>query len=87
MTNDEKPTGIMYDDAMEAAEETAAGGTGTVEFEGRRVRVAGLQNRSGVFEGPSARLTLDSEEGYFELVGYFKRDGELIETAREHPFG
>jgi hypothetical protein len=87
MTNEEKLTGITYEDAMQAAEESAAGGVGTVEFEGRRERVVGLQSKQGMDEVPSARLTLDLEDGYLTLVGYFSRDDELIETSRGHPFG
>jgi hypothetical protein len=87
MTNEEKLTGITYEDAMQAAEEFAAGGVGTVEFEGRRVRVVGIQGKQALDEVPSVRLTLDLEDGYLTLVGYFSHDDELIETSREHPFG
>jgi hypothetical protein len=87
MTNEEKPTGITYEDAMQAAEESAAGGVGSVEFEGRRVRVVGFHSKQSIDEVPFARLTLDLKDGYLTLVGYFSHDDELIETSREHPFG
>jgi hypothetical protein len=81
MTEEGRLTVIHYEDALEAA---ASGGT--VEFEGRQVRVVGLQERSGLFELPSQRLTLDLGEEYLALICYLNDDDEFMETSREHPF-
>ena len=58
MTEEGRPTGLQYEDVVKAA---ASGGT--VEFEGRQVRVVGLQERSGLFEAPSQRITLSGRNG------------------------
>ena len=81
MTEEGRPTGIQYEDALEAA-----ASSGTVEFEGRQVRVVGLQERSGLFELPSQRLTLDIGEGCLVLICYLSDDEEFMETSRERPF-
>jgi hypothetical protein len=81
MTEEGRPTGIHYEDALQAA---ASGGT--VEFEGRQVRVVGLQERSGLFELPSQRITLDLGEEYLALICYLSDDDEFMETSRERPF-
>jgi len=81
MTEEGRPTGIQYEDALEAA-----ASSGTVEFEGRQVRVVGLQERSGLFKLPSQRLTLDLGEGYLVLICYLSDDEEFMETSRERPF-
>jgi hypothetical protein len=81
MTEEGRPTGIQYEDALEAA-----ASSGTVEFEGRQVRVVGLQERSGLFELPSQRLTLDLGEEYLVLICYLSGDDEFMETSRERPF-
>jgi hypothetical protein len=81
MGEEGRPTGIQYEDALEAA---ASGGT--VEFEGRQVRVVGLQGRSGLFELPSQRITLDLGEEYLALICYLSDDDEFMATSREHPF-
>jgi hypothetical protein len=81
MAEEEKPTGIRYEDAAAAARHG-----GSVDFEGRRVRVVSFEPRSGMFEAPSARLTLDLGDEYLVLLGYFSRSGEFIEAGREHPF-
>jgi hypothetical protein len=81
MTEEGKPTGLHYEDVVKAA---ASGGT--VEFEGRQVRVVGLQERSGLFELPSQRITLDLGEEYLALTCYLNDDDEFMEQSREHPF-
>jgi hypothetical protein len=82
MIEDEKPTGITYEDAIEAAATE-----GNVDFEGREVRVVSLEpNKSEMLEVPSVRLTLDLGNEYLVLRGYFNRGGEFIEKSREHPF-
>jgi hypothetical protein len=81
MTEKARPTGIQYEDALEAA-----ASSGTVEFEGRQVRVVGLQERSGLFELPSQRLTFDLGGGYLVLICYLSDDEEFMETSRERPF-
>jgi hypothetical protein len=78
MGEEGRPTGIQYEDALEAA---ASGGT--VEFEGRQVRVVVLQERSGLFEAPSQRITLDLGEEYLALICYLSDDDEFMETSRE----
>jgi hypothetical protein len=81
MREEGRPTGILYEDALEAA---ASGGN--VQFEGRQVRVVGLQERSGLFELPSQRLTLDLGEEYLALICYLSDDDEFMETSRERLF-
>jgi hypothetical protein len=81
MTEEGRPTGIRYEDAMHAAKHG-----GDLDFEGRQVRVVSFEPKSGMFEAPSARLTLDLGDEYLVLLGYFSRSGEYIEKGREHPF-
>jgi hypothetical protein len=81
MTEEGRPTGLHYEDVVKAATSS-----GTVEFEGRQVRVVGLQERSGLFELPSQRITLDLGEEYLALICYLNDDDEFMETSREHPF-
>ena len=49
------------------------------------MRVVGLQERSGLFELPSQRITLDLVEEYLALTCYLN-DDEFMETSRDHPF-
>jgi hypothetical protein len=81
MTEEGRPTGLQYEDVVKAATSS-----GTVEFEGRQVRVVGLQERSGLFELPSQRITLDLGEEYLALTCYLNDDDEFMETSRDHPF-
>ena len=55
-------------------------------FSHAEVRVVGLQERSGLFELPSQRLTLDLGEEYLALICYLSDDDEFMETSRERPF-
>jgi hypothetical protein len=81
MTEEGRPTGLHYEDVVKAATSS-----GTVEFEGRQVRVVALQERSGLFELPSQRITLDLGEEYLALICYLNDDDEFMETSRDHPF-
>jgi hypothetical protein len=81
MREEGRPTGIRYEDAMHAAKHG-----GDIDFEGRQVRAVSFEPKSGMFEAPSARLTLDLGDEYLVLLGYFSRGGEFIEEGREHPF-
>jgi hypothetical protein len=81
MTEEGRPTGLQYEDVVKAATSS-----GTVEFEGRQVRVVGLQERSGLFELPSQRITLDLGEEYLALTCYLNDDDEFMEMSRDHPF-
>ena len=81
MEEEAKPTGITYEEAIEAAEHG-----GSVTFEGREARVIGFDSKSSFEEPNTARLTLDlGEEEYLMIVGHFW-DGEFIEERREDPF-
>jgi hypothetical protein len=75
-----RPTGINYEDAIEAARHG-----GNVDFEGRKGRVASISGRTGIDTPYSARLDLDLGDEYVVLLGYF-RGGEFIEEGRERPF-
>ena len=77
MTEQERPTRITYEDAIEAAEHS-----GSVDFEGLKVQVVGFNTKSSIDERNSARLTLDLGEEYLVLVGYFW-GGEFMEVGRE----
>jgi hypothetical protein len=77
-----RPTGITYEDAMHAAQRG-----GGIDFEGRKARVVHLSQKSGRDRPHSARIELDLGEEYLALLGYFSRDDEFMEEAREHPFG
>ena len=81
MSEEERPTGIQYEDAVEAAKLG-----GNVDFEGRKVRVVSISARTGMETPYSARLDLDLGDEYMVLLGYF-RGGEFIEEGRERPFG
>src|SRR5215207_6562256 len=54
MTEQGRPTGIQYEDAANAAMHG-----GSVDFEGRKVRVLSLNSKTGTDEAPSAQLDLD----------------------------
>src|SRR5215216_7499799 len=79
MTQEGRPTGIKYEDAADAAMHG-----GSVDFEGRKVRVLSLNSNTGTDEAPSAQLDLDLGEEYLVLIGYFW-DGKFMETSRERP--
>jgi hypothetical protein len=81
MTQEGRPTGIQYEDAVEAAKHG-----GNVGFEGRKVRAVSISGRTGMDKPYSARLDLDLGDEYVVLLGYF-RGGEFIEEGRERPFG
>src|SRR5215208_728451 len=79
MTEEGRPTGITHEDVIEAAKHG-----GNVEFEGRKVRVVSISDKTGMYTPYSARLDLGDE--YLTLIGYFGRSGEFIEEGRERPF-
>ena len=81
MTEEERPTGIRYEDAAAAARHG-----GSVDFEGRKVRVVSISARTGMQTPYSARLDLDLGDEYVVLLGYFRGE-EFIEEGRELPFG
>jgi hypothetical protein len=81
MAEEDRPTGISYEDAIETARHG-----GTMAFEGGQVRVVDLSNKAGMFEARSARIELDLGDEYLVLFGYFSRDNKFMETGREHPF-
>ena len=81
MTEEGRPTGIRYEDAKDAAMHG-----GNVDFEGRMARVVSFEPKSGMFEAPSAHLTLDLGDEHLVLLGYFSRGGEFIEEGRERPY-
>jgi hypothetical protein len=81
MPEEIRPTGITYEDAMEAAQRG-----GSIDFEGRKARVVHLSQKSGIAPPHSARIELDLGDGYLALLGYFSRDGEFMEEGRERPF-
>jgi hypothetical protein len=77
-----RPTGITYEDAMDAAQRG-----GGIDFEGRKARIVHLSQKSGRDTPHSARIELDLGDRYLALFGYFSRDGEFMEEGRECPFG
>ncbi len=81
MAEEGRPTGIKYEDAIEAAQRGA-----NVDFEGRKVRVVSISGRPGRDVPYSARLDLDLGDEYVVLLGYFRGD-EFIEEGRERPSG
>ena len=81
MTEQGRPTGIQYEDAANAAMHG-----GSVDFEGRKVRVLSLNSKTGTDEAPSAQLDLDLGEEYLALICYLSDDDEFMETSRERPF-
>jgi hypothetical protein len=70
MTEEGRPTGIRYEDAVDAARRG-----GNVDFEGRKVRVVSMNTKS-------ARLLLDLGDEYLVIDGYFSGD-EFIEEGRQ----
>jgi hypothetical protein len=74
-------TGITYEDAIEAARRG-----GSIDFEGGKARVVHFSQRSGRDTPHSARVELDLGDGYLALLGYFSREDEFMEEARERPF-
>ena len=81
MPEEGRPTGITHEDVIEAAQHG-----GNVEFEGRKVRVVSISDKTGMYTPYSARLDLDLGDEYLTLIGYFSRSGEFIEEGRERPF-
>jgi hypothetical protein len=79
MGEEGRPTGIHYEDAQNAANHG-----GSVDFEGRKVRIIGFNSKTGTDEAPSAQLDLDLGDEYLVLIGYFSA-GEFMETSRERP--
>jgi hypothetical protein len=79
MTEEGRPTGIQYEDAQNASKHG-----GSVDFEGRKVRIIGFNSNTGTDEAPSAQLDLDLGDEYLVLLGYFSA-GEFMETSRERP--
>jgi hypothetical protein len=77
-----RPTGITYEAAMHAAQ--SGGG---IDFEGRKTRIVHLSQKSGRDTPHTARIELDLGDEYLALLGYFSRDDEFMEEARERPFG
>ena len=80
MEEEAKPTGITYQEAIEAAKQG-----GTVTFEGREARVVGFDSKSSIDEPNTSRLTLDLGDEYLVIVGHFW-GGEFIEEHRQEPF-
>jgi hypothetical protein len=80
MSEEYRPTGIMYEDAEDAAKHG-----GSIDFEGRKVRVVSLGTKSQIGSLHTARLEFDLGDGYLALIGYWD-GGEFIETGRESPF-
>jgi hypothetical protein len=79
MEEEAKPTGITYQEAIEAAKQGS-----TVTFEGREARVVGFDSKSSIDEPNTSRLTLDLGEKYLVIVGHFW-GGEFIEEHRQEP--
>jgi hypothetical protein len=79
MGEEGRPTGIHYEVAQNAANHG-----GSVDFEGRKVRIIGFNSKTGTDEAPSAQLDLDLGEEYLVLIGYFW-DCKFMETSRERP--
>ena len=80
MTEEDRPTGITYEDVIEAAEAIPDGGS--VSFEGRYLQLVDFNTKSSIDARNSARLTLDLGDEYLVLVGYFW-GGEFMEEGRE----
>ena len=79
MDEEAKPTGITYQEAIEAAKQG-----GSVTFEGHEARVVGFDSKSSIDEPNTSRLTLDLGEKYLVIVGHFW-GGEFIEEHRQDP--
>jgi hypothetical protein len=80
MREEARPTGIHYEDAQNAANHG-----GSVDFEGRKVRIIGFNSKTGTEEAPSAQLELDLGDEYLALICYLSDDDEFMETSRERP--
>jgi hypothetical protein len=80
MVEEGRPTGIKYEDAIEAAQRGE-----NADFEGRKVRVVSISGRTGMDVPNSAHLNLDLGDEYVVLLGYFRGD-QFIEEGRERPF-
>ena len=81
MTEEGRPTGIRYEDAVDAARRG-----GNVDFEGRKVRLVSINTKSEIHAPHPARLLLDLGEEYLALTCYLNDDDEFMETSRDHPF-
>ena len=77
ITEEGRPTGIRYEDALNAARRG-----GNVEFEGRKVRVVSIKSKSEIHAPHPARLLLDLGDEYLVIDGYFSGD-EFIEESRQ----
>src|SRR5918994_902537 len=64
MREEIRPTGITYEDAMDAAQRG-----GSIDFEGRKARVVHLSQKSGIAPPHSARIQLDLGDRYPAHVG------------------
>jgi hypothetical protein len=80
MVEEGRPTGIKYEDAIEAAQRGE-----NADFEGRKVRLVSISGRTGMDVPYSAHLNLDLGDEYVVLLGYFRGD-QFIEEGRERPF-
>ena len=76
MAEEGRPTGITYVDAKDAAQHG-----GSVDFEGRKVRVADFVDREQLGELHTALLVLDLGDERVELEGYISGD-KFMETGR-----
>jgi hypothetical protein len=77
MTQEGRPTGIRYEDAVDAARRG-----GNVDFEGRKVRVVSIKTKSEIHTPHPTRLLLDLGDEYLVIDGYFSGD-EFIEEGRQ----
>src|SRR5215211_7270396 len=77
MTEEGRPTGIRYEDAVDAARRG-----GNVDFEGRKVRLVSINTKSEIHAPHPARLLLDLGDEYLVIDGYFSGD-EFIEEGRQ----
>jgi hypothetical protein len=77
MTEEGRPTGIRYEDAVDAARRG-----GNVDFEGRKVRVVSMNTKSEIHAPHPARLLLDLGDEYLVIDGHFSGD-EFIEEGRQ----
>src|SRR5215213_9002006 len=76
MTQEGRPTGIRYEDAVDAARRGA-----NVDFEGRKVRLVSINTKSEIHTPHPTRL-LDLGDEYLVIDGYFSGD-EFIEVGRQ----
>ena len=77
MTEEGRPTGIHYEVAPNAANHG-----GSVDFEGRKVRLVSISTKSEIHAPHPARLLLDLGDEYLVIDGYFSGD-EFIEEGRQ----